>query len=74
MDDVSAGVAPRGSFDEHAFRSLLDGIARVHARYWGQSAQQAELPILTLAGWFTSASLRRAALASARRAPTRIES
>ncbi len=45
MDDVSRGVAPRGSFDEGAFRLLLDGLARLHARYWQQAA---ELPILTL--------------------------
>ena len=48
MDDVSHGVAPRGTFDEGSFRLLLDGLARLHARYWGQTAQQAELPILTL--------------------------
>jgi hypothetical protein len=48
MDDVSHGVAPRGTFDEGAFRLLLDGLARLHARCWGQTAQQAELPILTL--------------------------
>jgi hypothetical protein len=45
MDDVSRGVAPRGTFDEGAFRLLLDGLARLHARYWGQTAG---LPILTL--------------------------
>ena len=48
MDDVSAGVAPRGSFDEGSFRGLLDGLASLHARYWGQGAESGELPILTL--------------------------
>lgn len=48
MDDVSAGIAPRGSFEERSFRLLLDGLARLHARYWGQTTQQSEAPILTL--------------------------
>ena len=48
MDDVSAGVAPRGTFDEGSFRRLLDGLASLHARYWGQGAASGELPILTL--------------------------
>lgn len=48
MDDVSAGVAPRGSFDERKFRSLLDGLARLNGRYWEQRAGLAELPVLTL--------------------------
>jgi hypothetical protein len=48
MDDVSAGVAPRGSFDERSFRLLLDGLARLHGRYWEQDAGLAALPILTL--------------------------
>ena len=37
MDDVSHGVAPRGTFDEGAFRLLLDGLASLHARYWERS-------------------------------------
>jgi hypothetical protein len=49
MDDVSHGVAPRGSFDASAFRLLLDGLARLHARYWGEGTQTPELPLLTLA-------------------------
>jgi hypothetical protein len=48
MDDVSHGVAPRGSFDADAFRRLLDGLARLHARYWGSDPRQVELPVLTL--------------------------
>jgi hypothetical protein len=48
MDDVSAGVAPRGSFDEASFRRLLDGLARLHGRHWEQDASLAALPILTL--------------------------
>lgn len=47
MDDVSHGVAPRGTFDEASFRLLLDGLARLHAQYWGQ-VNRAELPVLTL--------------------------
>jgi hypothetical protein len=47
MDDVSHGVAPRGTFDEASFRLLLDGLARLHARYWGQ-VNRVELPVLTL--------------------------
>jgi hypothetical protein len=48
MDDVSAGVAPRGMFDEGSFRRLLDGLASLHARYWGQATESLELPVLTL--------------------------
>jgi hypothetical protein len=48
MDDVSAGIAPRGSFDEAAFRRLLDGLAGLHARYWGEKAEAHRLPVLTL--------------------------
>jgi hypothetical protein len=48
MVDVSAGVAPRGSFDERAFRLLLDGLARLHGHYWEQDAGLAALPVLTL--------------------------
>jgi hypothetical protein len=48
MDDVSAGVAPRGSFDERIFRTLLDGLARLHAQHWEQAAGLTELPALTL--------------------------
>jgi hypothetical protein len=48
MDDVSAGVAPRGSFDEPIFRVLLDGLARLHGGHWEQDAALMELPVLTL--------------------------
>jgi hypothetical protein len=48
MDDVSRGVAPRGAFDPGSFRLLLDGLARLHARYWGRAGHHAELPVLTL--------------------------
>ena len=48
MDDVSHGVAPRGTFDEGAFRRLLDGLAALHARYWGREAETHALPLLTL--------------------------
>jgi len=48
MDDVSAGIAARGSFDDLVFRRLLDGVARLHARYWDQAATLMKLPLLTL--------------------------
>jgi len=48
MDDVSAGVAPRGSFDERSFRLLLDGLARLHGHHWEQASSSAYLPVLTL--------------------------
>jgi hypothetical protein len=48
MDDVSAGVAPRGSFDEGAFRRLLDGLAGLHARHWGRDEEARQLTLLTL--------------------------
>jgi Phosphotransferase enzyme family len=48
MDDVSQGVAPRGTFDEGAFRLLLDGLAGLHARYWDGRADVRGLPVLTL--------------------------
>ena len=48
MDDVSHGIAPRGSFDEASFRRLLDGLASLHARYLGRLAEEPELPVLTL--------------------------
>jgi hypothetical protein len=48
MDDVSAGIAPRGSFDEGNFRQLLGGLARLHARHWEQGSALAELPVLSL--------------------------
>jgi hypothetical protein len=48
MDDVSAGVAPRGSFDAPTFRVLLDGLAHLHGQYWEQTSDLDDLPILTL--------------------------
>jgi hypothetical protein len=48
MDDVSAGIAARGSFDERTFCALLDGLARLHGRHWEQASDLAELPLLTL--------------------------
>jgi hypothetical protein len=48
MDDVSAGIAPRGTFDEVSFRRLLDGLANLHARYWDRGAETGPLPIMTL--------------------------
>jgi hypothetical protein len=48
MDDVSAGVAPRGAFDAPTFRVLLDGLARLHGQYWEQTSDLDDLPVLTL--------------------------
>ena len=48
MNDVSAGVAPRGSFDEPTFRRLLTGLARLHGQYWEQTSDLDALPVLTL--------------------------
>ena len=44
MDDVSAGITPRGGFNEVHLRWLLDGLARLHARYW-ESEELARLPL-----------------------------
>jgi hypothetical protein len=38
MDDVSAGIMPRGTFDEERARWLLDALARLHAHYWASDA------------------------------------
>jgi hypothetical protein len=38
MDDVSAGIMPRGTFDETRARWLLDGLAHLHAQYWENDA------------------------------------
>lgn len=48
MDDVSHGVAPRGSFDAAVFQCLLDGLACLHARHWEQVEELAGLPLITL--------------------------
>jgi prepilin-type processing-associated H-X9-DG protein len=45
MDDVSAGVVPRGAFDEEQARALLGGLARLHARYWGRTEELAAIPL-----------------------------
>jgi hypothetical protein len=44
MDDVSAGITPRGEFDEVRSRWLLDGLAQLHARYW-ESESLDRLPL-----------------------------
>ncbi len=48
MDDVTRGIAPRGSFDEAQCRRLLEAVARLHARYWACDAELAALPLLSL--------------------------
>ncbi|MGE0725300.1 MAG: phosphotransferase [Alphaproteobacteria bacterium] len=48
MDDVSAGVAPRGSFDPVSFGALLEGLATLHARFWDRDDLLAGLPLVSL--------------------------
>jgi len=48
MDDVSHGIAPRGSFSEAGARRLLEAFARLHARYWERDDELSALPLLTL--------------------------
>jgi hypothetical protein len=48
MDDVSHGIAPRGSFDEAGCRRLLETTARLHAHYWDRDDELAALPLLSL--------------------------
>jgi hypothetical protein len=47
MDDVSAGIMPRGTFHEERARWLLDGLARLHAHYWGSEVLD-RLPVWSL--------------------------
>lgn len=44
MDDVSRGIAARGTFDAANARALMTSIARMHARYWGRDRELAALP------------------------------
>lgn len=48
MDDVSAGILPRGAFDDEKARWLLSAFAALHARFWGQTEGLARLPLLSL--------------------------
>jgi hypothetical protein len=48
MDDVSAGILPRGAFDEEKARWLLSAFAALHARYWEKAEELAALPLLSL--------------------------
>jgi hypothetical protein len=48
MDDVAAGIPPRGSFEDDQVRRVLDGMARLHARHWGAIAAPLEQPLLTI--------------------------
>jgi len=47
MDDVSAGIMPRGTFDEERARWLLDALARLHAHYWASDVLD-RLPVWSL--------------------------
>jgi hypothetical protein len=47
MDDVSAAIIPRGTFDERRVLWLFDGLARMHARYW-QSDALGGLPVWSM--------------------------
>jgi hypothetical protein len=48
MEDVSAGILPRGAFDEEKVRWLLSAFAALHARYWEKPKELAALPLLSL--------------------------
>jgi len=45
MDDVSEAITPRGAFEEQKLLWLLDGLAQLHARYWGKAD---DLPVWSL--------------------------
>jgi hypothetical protein len=48
MEDVSAGMLPRGAFNEEKARWLLSAFAALHARYWEKTEELAALPLLSL--------------------------
>lgn len=48
MEDVSAGILPRGAFDEEKARWMLSAFAALHARYWEKAEELAALPLLSL--------------------------
>lgn len=45
MRDVSAHIRPRGGFTESDERTLLAGLARLHAHYWGGRHGLHDLPL-----------------------------
>ena len=45
MDDVSEAITPRGGFEEQRLLWLLDGLAQLHARYWGKAE---DLPVWSI--------------------------
>ncbi len=47
MDDVSAGIMPRGIYDEKKLQALLKGLATLHAHYW-ESDELSKMPIISL--------------------------
>jgi hypothetical protein len=48
MDDVGSGIWPPSHFDEAKIAELLDGLAGMHARWWGRDEELARLPLPTL--------------------------
>ncbi len=48
MEDVSAGIAPRGDFGEGNSRKLLRALAPFHARYWERDEELGRLPLSSL--------------------------
>lgn len=48
MDDVSSGIMQRDAFDEGRIHWLLKALARLHARYWGRTAELAAMPLIPL--------------------------
>ncbi len=48
MEDVSAGILPRGAFDDEKARWMLSAFAGLHARYWDKAEELAALPLLSL--------------------------
>jgi hypothetical protein len=39
MEDVSGGISPRGTYDDHKAQALLRAIARMHARWFERDAE-----------------------------------
>jgi len=48
MDDVSAGITPRGTFDADRFRWLLEALAGLHVHHWSDADALEHLPALSL--------------------------
>ena len=48
MHDVSDGIVPRGNFGEAEAITLWSAIAELHAAYWNDEKQLADLPVASL--------------------------